>query len=189
MQFLPNKNLCGIDEAGCGSLFGPVVACAVIMPEDKKALFENIKDSKSLGKSKRNMWYEKLVQNCIYSIGIASNIEIDEINIRQATILACKRASNNLKYLPHRFYVDGNMVFKSEKYISIVKGDNKFIEIASASIIAKVTRDHFCYLYDKLYPEYNLNQNKGYPTSFHRNKIKSKGPSNMHRKTFVTRLM
>ena len=126
----------GVDEAGRGPLAGPVVAAAVII--DQKNLIEGIKDSKKLSKNKREELYVKITQNYAWSIGLVGPKEIDEINILEATKKACVLAVEGLIKEPSVVIVDGNMKFSDKRFVSYIKGDDKSISIAAASIIAKV---------------------------------------------------
>lgn len=182
------EGICGIDEVGCGSLYGPIVASALIIPKQYKTFFIDIKDSKKLSENRRLFWYKNLISYCPYSIGIASSEEVDKLNVRNANILACTRAADQLKDLVANYFIDGNLNFHSDKYISIVKGDEKYIEIASASIVAKVFRDTLIKFFDILSPGYNLRKNKGYATRFHVQALQTLGLTHFHRKTFLNRI-
>lgn len=190
MKFLSDcyTDACGIDEVGCGSLFGPIVASALIIPKDYKYLFFNIKDSKKLSAVKRLEWYKTIISYCEYSIGIAFNEEVDKLNVRNANILACRRAAENIAGAYIKI-VDGNIKFGFPNYISVIKGDAKYAEIAGASIIAKVFRDHLIQFYDILFPGYGLNEHKGYATSFHIKALKELGATHYHRKTFLIKIL
>ena len=135
------KHLAGVDEAGRGPLAGPVVAAAVIF--DKKTFHEQINDSKKIAGTRREELYEWIVKNCVaYGIGVIDHIEIDEINILQASLKAMKIAALQLEPKPNLILIDGNKSFVSNiKSTTVVKGDAKSFSIAAASIIAKVTRD------------------------------------------------
>lgn len=180
----------GVDEAGRGPLAGPVVAAAAVL---KTFRFKNrIDDSKKLTSLSRERAFCEITQKSIFGIGIVSENVIDRINIHEATKLAMKEAINSLidrleaqaKSRIH-IIVDGNIslgvVFPCT---SIVKGDAKSKSIASASILAKVTRDRIMNFCDKLYPEYGLAKHKGYPTKEHRAALKRLGPARIHRKSF-----
>lgn len=190
MNFLLDcyTDACGVDEVGCGSLFGPIVASALIIPKEYKHLFLNVRDSKELSASKRLEWYKIIISYCKYSIGIAFNYEIDEVNVRNANILACMRAAENIEDVSIKV-VDGNINFKLPNYISVIKGDEKYAEIAAASIVAKVFRDTLIQFYDVLFPEYGLNQHKGYATSSHIRALQKLGATNYHRKTFLSKIL
>jgi ribonuclease HII len=176
----------GIDEAGRGPLAGPVVAAAVIFKSDKVNL-PKINDSKKINeKVRESLFDEILLQAESVGIGIVDNIEIDKINILQATFKAMHLSVNNLKIKPDHLIVDGNS-FKSIgiDYDTIVKGDGKSVSIAAASIIAKVTRDRMMKEYAKEYSRYNFDKHKGYATKEHFEMIDKYGESPIHRKSFL----
>ena len=175
--------IAGIDEVGRGPLAGPVIAAAVIL--DRKNIPEGINDSKKIPKAKRILLAEKIKENSIYAYGAASEIEIDEINILQASILAMKRASDRLSVVPKTTLIDGN--FKPDiknNTISIIKGDSKSVSIAAASILAKVYRDEIMLKYSKRFPEYGFQTNSGYGTKEHLSALKNYGITPIHRKSF-----
>ncbi len=157
----------GVDEVGRGPLFGPVVACCCVLP--KGFILEGLTDSKKLSEKKRNTYYDYLIKNTIYGIGIVSNEEIDALNIYNATkkamILAIDevRKQVELEYL----LIDAMPLDVGIPTNSIIKGDSKSISIAAASVIAKVTRDRMMYESDKKYPLYGFSKHKGYPTKQH----------------------
>jgi ribonuclease HII len=183
-----NKVIAGIDEVGYGSIAGPVVACAAIL--DRKYDFAGyVDDSKKLSAKRRDKAYEFLISKVTYSIGIASSAEIDQLNIRNATMLACQRAIENLDFIPEVCLVDGNMKFKDPRYVSIIKGDKISYSIAAASIIAKVFRDHVMRLLSISFQAYNWEQNKGYGTKKHITFLKNLGSSKHHRKSFIKRMI
>ena len=179
------SNICGIDEAGRGPLAGPVVAAAVILPKDARLLYVN--DSKQLSEKKREELYDVIMKEAVsLGIGIASPERIDEINILQADYEAMREAVSQLTPQPDILLNDAVIIPElTMKQISIIKGDAKSISIASASIIAKVTRDRLMYEYDKLYPEYGFASNKGYGSKMHIEAIKRLGPCPIHRRTFI----
>ena len=172
----------GIDEAGRGPLAGPVVAAAVII--DQNNLIEGIKDSKKLSKNKREELYVKITQNYVWSIGVVGPKEIDEINILEATKKACVLAVEGLIKEPSVVIVDGNMKFSDKRFVSYVKGDDKSISIAAASIIAKVTRDRMMALLHQEFPYYFWAKNSGYGTKEHISAIEKYGSSIHHRLSF-----
>ncbi len=175
--------IAGIDEVGRGPLAGPVIAAAVIL--DRKNIPEGINDSKKIPKAKRILLAEKIKENSIYAYGAASEIEIDEINILQASLLAMKRASDGLSIVPKTTLIDGN--FKPDiknNTISIIKGDSKSVSIAAASILAKVYRDEIMFKYSKQFPEYGFQTNSGYGTKEHLSALKNYGITPIHRKSF-----
>ena len=175
----------GIDEAGRGPLAGPVVAAAVILPKDIFLPFLN--DSKKVTEKRRDVLFDEIKQNAIaYGIGIASNTLIDEINILQATYEAMREAINALEKTPDVLLVDAvHIPDINIKQVGIVKGDAKSVNIAAASILAKVTRDRIMVEYDKIYPEYGFASNKGYGTATHIVALKEVGPCAIHRKSFI----
>lgn len=175
--------IAGIDEVGRGPLAGPVIAAAVIL--DRKNIPEGINDSKKIPKAKRILLAEKIKENSIYAYGAASEIEIDEINILQASLLAMKRASDGLSIVPKTTLIDGN--YKPDiknNTISIIKGDSKSVSIAAASILAKVYRDEIMLKYSKQFPEYGFQTNSGYGTKEHLSALKNYGITPIHRKSF-----
>lgn len=188
----PNLNLerkyypslvAGIDEAGRGPLAGPVVAAAVIINSDK--IIEGIDDSKKLSKAKREYLYRLITENYIFGIGVSSPEEIDEVNILEATKLACVRAVDALPIKPHIILVDGNMKFPDIRYKSIIKGDTLSTSIAAASIIAKVYRDRIMLHLSEEHKEYLWHKNSGYGTAEHLAALRSFGPTKHHRKKFI----
>ncbi len=181
--------VCGIDEAGRGPLAGPVFAAAVVLPMD--AEIEGINDSKKLTEKKREELFEKIQKTaCAYSIAFATEQEIDEHNILQATFLAMRRAFDGLHIRPDYALVDGNrMPPLSVPTQLIVKGDSASASIAAASILAKVSRDRVMKEIDKLYPEYQFAKHKGYGTQLHREILLRLGPCPVHRKTFLKKIL
>ena len=180
------KVVCGIDEAGRGPLAGPVHAAAVILPIGLE--IEGLNDSKKLTEKKREQLFDVICEKAIdYSIGVATEKEIDEINILNATFLAMHRAVEGLKIKPDYALIDGNQYpkipFVTEE--TVVKGDAKSMSIAAASILAKVSRDRFMLEKAKEYPEYCFEKHKGYGTKVHYEAIKEFGPSPIHRLTFL----
>lgn len=180
--------ICGIDEAGRGPLAGPVYAAAVILP--KGHIVEGVNDSKKISEKKRDLLFDKIIDECVcYSIGTASEQEIDEINILQATFLAMRRAVAGLEIKPDIALVDGNKkpgLDIAEQ--TIVKGDSKSANIAAASIIAKVSRDRYMLEMAEKYPEYQFEKHKGYGTKLHYEMLEKYGISPIHRKTFLKKL-
>ena len=179
------SNICGIDEAGRGPLAGPVVAAAVILPKDARLLYVN--DSKQLSEKKREELYDVIMREAVsVGVGIASPERIDEINILQADYEAMRDAVSQLTPQPDLLLNDAVIIPQlTMKQISIIKGDAKSLSIASASIIAKVTRDRLMYEYDKMYPEYGFASSKGYSSKTHIAAIKEHGACPIHRKTFI----
>ncbi len=180
------KYICGIDEAGRGPLAGPVVVASVIMPKD--SMIEGVNDSKKVSEKKREILYEKIIDECIsYGIGIIDPEEIDSINILNATKKGLTESIKQLKTKPDIILVDALTKIDTcgIKYESIIKGDAKSYSIAAASIIAKVTRDRIMRQWDEVYPQYGFAKHKGYGTAAHINAIKEYGLSHIHRRTFV----
>lgn len=177
--------VCGIDEAGRGPLCGPVVAAAVILPDEYNILYIN--DSKKLSETKREEVYKEIDKYAIaYGVGIVSPERIDEINILQATYEAMRTAIHKLSVTPDILLNDAVTIPMVDiKQVPIIKGDAKSQSIAAASIVAKVTRDHLMEEYDKLYPEYGFVKHKGYGTAAHIKAIKEYGPCPIHRRTFI----
>jgi len=175
--------LAGFDEVGRGTLAGPVVAAAVIL--DYNNIPEGIKDSKKIAKRKREQICKDILSSSITSIGLATSGEIDKINILKASLLAMKRAIEDLKKKPNIVLIDG--IYTPEIAIqskSIIKGDNKSISIAAASIVAKVFRDNLMVEYSKKYPGYLWEKNSGYGTKEHLEAIKKLGVTPIHRTSF-----
>ena len=177
--------ICGIDEVGRGPLAGPVVAGAVILPEDCQILYLN--DSKKLSEKKREELYEIIMEQAVaVGIGYASHTRIDEINILQATYEAMREAISKLSVRPQILLNDAVTIPMVEiPQVPIIKGDAKSVSIAAASIVAKVTRDRLMVKYSELMPEYGFASNKGYGSQEHIEALKKYGPSPIHRKTFI----
>lgn len=176
--------VCGIDEAGRGPLAGPVTAAAVILPPDFP--FEILDDSKALSEKKRTaaalVLFEKAVD---YALGWVWPGEIDRINIHHASLLAMRRAFNNLHTLPEQVLVDGIFVPDiSRPVYAIVKGDFKIREIQAASILAKTARDRWMIRYSWIDNRYGFEKHKGYPTKLHRERCATLGLSPIHRESF-----
>ena len=186
-QFFSNKETieCGCDEAGRGCLAGPVVAAAVILPQDFSHPLLN--DSKKLSDKQRRLLRPIIEQNALsYCVGFVSNQEIDKINILQASFLAMNRAVEGLKQKPELLLIDGNR-FNNKTDIAfecIVKGDSLYQSIAAASILAKTYRDDYMLNLHKEFPKYHWDKNMGYPTKQHRQAIIENGISPFHRKSF-----
>lgn len=179
--------VCGIDEAGRGPLAGPVFAAAVILPQG--VVIEGLDDSKKLSEKKRDMLFEEIKARAVYAVASASEREIDEINILNATFLAMRRAFDALPQRPQAAFVDGNRLPKLPVPAkAIVKGDSLSASIAAASIMAKVSRDRYMLELDKKYPEYCFAKHKGYGTKLHYEKIREYGISEVHRRTFLKKL-
>lgn len=179
--------VCGIDEAGRGPLAGSVFAAAVILPQN--VVIDGLDDSKKLSEKKRDMLFEEIKARAVYAVASASESEIDEINILNATFLAMRRAFDALPQRPQAAFVDGNRLPKLPVPAkAIVKGDSLSASIAAASIMAKVSRDRYMLELDKKYPEYCFAKHKGYGTKLHYEKIMEYGISEVHRRTFLKKL-
>ncbi|URJ30815.1 ribonuclease HII [Candidatus Blochmannia vicinus (nom. nud.)] len=181
-----SKLIAGVDEAGCGSLAGSVIAAAVILHPTQPVF--GLADSKKLSNNKRFNLYKNIIQNSLdWGIGSANVAEIDRFNILQARLLAMKRAVQNLSIAPDLILIDGNHApkFVETPYQCFKKGDSRIPIISAASIIAKVTRDQDMVMLDIQYPKYGFAQNKGYPTAFHLNQLELYGPISHHRKSFA----
>ncbi|MDY7538283.1 ribonuclease HII [Undibacterium sp. RTI2.1] len=177
--------ICGVDEAGRGPLAGPVMAAAVIL--DPAHPIAGLRDSKKLSEAKRDQLAIEIKQYALaWSIAECSEQEIDELNILQATMLAMRRAVEGLTIQPTLALIDGNrcpvMSVRSE---AIVKGDDKVQAISAASILAKTARDHRLAQLHLQYPQYALDQHKGYPTALHLALLREHGVSPIHRKSYA----
>ena len=179
------KLVCGVDEAGRGPLAGPVCAAAVILPPE--LVIPGLNDSKKLTDKKRRELYDVITAEAVsYGIAFASEKEIDEINILQATFLAMARAMEKLTPQPELALIDGNRAKDFGLPVrTIVKGDSLSASIAAASILAKVTRDRLMEQYDEAYPQYGFAIPKGYGTKRHYEALREFGPSPIHRMTFL----
>ncbi len=180
----------GIDEVGKGAVFGPVFSAAVVLTEKNKTSLKRygVTDSKKLTSKKRKLLFPKiLLLSSDYGIGQSSVREIDELGIRVATELSMIRAIKKLKEKPSELLIDGSLLLRPWSGIqkNIVSGDSKFTSIASASIIAKVSRDNLMERLEKNYSKYFLSKNKGYGTREHLSIIKKNGITNLHRKSFL----
>lgn len=181
--------VCGIDEAGRGPLAGPVYAAAVILP--KGCIIDGLNDSKKLSEKKRDYFFDVIKETAVsYGVGVATQQEIDEINILQATFLAMRRAVDNLSVAPDIALIDGNRrpgLNIAEQ--DIVKGDAKSMSIAAASVIAKVSRDRYMLEMAEKYPQYQFEKHKGYGTKLHYEMIEKYGISPIHRKSFLKKII
>lgn len=181
--------VCGIDEAGRGPLAGPVVAAAVILPDGIQ--LPGVNDSKKITEKKREMLFDFVKEHALaYGIGEASQTEIDEINILQATFVAMRRAVEALQIPADYALVDGNRIqglpIPAE---TVIGGDGKVLSIAAASILAKVTRDRYMRDIAAQYPEYGFEKHKGYGTKAHYAAIEQYGICPLHRKTFLKKVL
>ena len=184
------KTICGIDEAGRGPLAGPVYAAAVILPLGLE--ITGLNDSKKLSEKKREELFDVICEKAVdFSIGIADEKEIDEINILNATFLAMKRAVDGLKIKPDYALIDGNRYPRiggvTEE--TIVKGDGKSMSVAAASILAKVSRDRYMLEIAEKYPQYCFEKHKGYGTKLHYEMLEKYGISPVHRKSFLKKFL
>lgn len=176
--------IAGIDEAGRGPLAGPVVAAAVILPEDKR--FYGLRDSKKVPEKEREaLFWDLLCDSIDIGLGVVEPAVIDRINIRNATVIAMEEAVKDLLLKPDLLLIDAMKLPGIEiEQRPLIKGESKSASIAAASIIAKVTRDKLMFYYDTLYPEYGFGRHKGYATRGHIEKIIAYGPCDIHRKSF-----
>jgi ribonuclease HII len=184
-----NEEVIGIDEVGRGALCGPVVACSILL--NKSILNENlvieINDSKKLTEEKREELSEFIKKFSLYSFGMASNNEIDDLNILQATILSMKRSFERFLQFPNKVRIDGTESFHLNKRSSFLKkGDQKSASIAAASILAKTYRDSIMKKISIEFPEYDWSKNKGYGTKKHIIAIRKFGLTFLHRKSFIS---
>ena len=180
--------ICGVDEAGRGPLAGPVFAAAVILPQG--IIIDGLNDSKKLSEKKIEMLFDVIISQAVsYGIAFASEKEIDEINILNATFLAMNRAICQLIPTPELSLIDGNMSF-GIKYpnMCIIGGDGKAASIAAASILAKVSRDRYMFELNNEYPQYQFSKHKGYGTKLHYELINEFGISPIHRETFLKKI-
>lgn len=181
--------VCGIDEAGRGPLAGPVVAAAVILPEGIE--LPGVNDSKKITEKKREVLFDFVKEHALaYGIGQASEQEIDEINILQATFLAMRRAVEALDVPADFALVDGNRIQGLDiPAETVIGGDGKVLSIAAASILAKVTRDRYMREMAQTYPEYGFEKHKGYGTKAHYAAIEQYGICPLHRRTFLKKIL
>ncbi len=181
------RYIAGVDEVGRGPLAGPVVAAAVILPGDFDVL--GVDDSKKLSEKKREELFKLICKKAVsYSIGMADQKRIDEINILEATKEAMEQAVRGLSVRPDHVLIDALRLSRVDiPQTSIIKGDASSVSIAAASIVAKVTRDKMMIEYAKAYPDYGFEKNKGYGTKLHYAGIDAKGACPLHRKTFLVK--
>lgn len=179
------KVICGVDEAGRGPLAGPVCAAAVILPDHLE--IPGLTDSKKLTDKKRRELFPVIQEKAVaYGIGLASESEIDEINILQATFLAMKRAIAQLGVIPDLALIDGNRTTEfGIAAKSVVKGDSLSANIAAASVLAKVTRDNIMVELAEKYPQYGFDVHKGYGTKAHYEALDTYGRCEIHRVSFL----
>lgn len=175
--------IAGVDEVGRGPLAGPVVAAAVILPENCK--IPGLNDSKKIPKSKHKEIYEAVLQNAIaIGIGVKDNHVIDQVNIYEATKLAMMEAIGQLDPQPQHLLIDAMKLDLPISQTSIIKGDANSLSIAAASIVAKVTRDQMMEEFDREYPGYDFAQNAGYGTAKHLAGLEQLGVTPIHRRSF-----
>ena len=181
--------ICGVDEAGRGPLAGPVVAAAVILPADCEILYLN--DSKKVTERRRNRLYDEITRKAVsYGVGVVDHETIDDINILQATYEAMRQAVRQLSIMPDLLLNDAVTIpGVPMPQVPIVRGDQKSVSIAAASILAKVTRDRMMVEYDRIYPGYGFAQNKGYGTAQHIEALRRLGPCPIHRRTFIKKFV
>ena len=189
-QALNKVSEVGIDEVGKGAVFGPVFSAVVVLTEKNKLILKQlgVMDSKQLTPKKRKLLFPKiLLLSADYGIGQSSAREIDKHGIRVATELSMIRALKKLKKKPSELIIDGPLLLRPWKGMqkNIVSGDSKFTAIASASIVAKVSRDNLMERLEKKYSGYLISKNKGYGTKEHLSIIKKRGITNLHRKSFL----
>ena len=179
------KVICGVDEAGRGPLAGPVCAAAVILPEHLE--IPGLTDSKKLTDKKRRALFPVIQEQAIaFGIGFASEQEIDEVNILQATFLAMRRAMEQLKVRPDLALIDGNRETDFGLPVhTVIKGDSLSLNIAAASVLAKVSRDDVMLRLAETYPAYGFDIHKGYGTRAHYEALEKFGPCPIHRKSFL----
>ncbi len=191
-QVLNKVSEVGIDEVGRGAVFGPVFSAVVVLTEKNKFILRQfgVRDSKKLTPKKRKLLLPRiLLLSSDYGIGQSSVREIDKLGIRVATELSMIRALKKLKEKPSELIIDGPLLLRPWQGIqkNIISGDSKFTAIASASIVAKVSRDNLMERLEKKYPGYLISKNKGYGTREHFSIIKKNGITNLHRKSFLSK--
>jgi len=182
--------IAGVDEVGRGSLAGPVVACAIVMPADSRAL-RGVDDSKALTAAARERLVSQIVQRAVsLGLGAASAREIDRINIYHASTLAMQRALSRLRVSPDHVLIDGRPIRSlGVQHHGIVDGDDKCFSIACASIVAKVTRDRLMASLARRHPHYAWDRNCGYATRRHIDALQSHGSCAHHRQSFVVKAL
>ena len=175
----------GVDEVGRGPLVGAVVTAAVIL--DPARPIVGLADSKKLSEKRRLALYDEILEKALsWSLGRAEPVEIDQLNILHATMLAMQRAVAGLHIAPDMVLIDGNRCPKLPmRSLAVVKGDSRVAEISAASILAKVTRDREMTELDAIFPDYGFAQHKGYPTAFHLEKLAVLGATEHHRRSFA----
>lgn len=178
------RHVAGVDEVGRGPLAGPVVAAAVLLPDDFQP--DGINDSKKLSARQRAAAFERICRQAAgIGLGVIDAEIIDRINILQASLLAMATAIDQLDPSPDYLLVDGNQPVKRPiKQTTLIRGDSRSVSIAAASIVAKVTRDRLMETYHRLYPAYGFARHKGYPTRAHRETLLALGGCPIHRRSF-----
>lgn len=181
--------VCGVDEAGRGPLAGPVCAAAVILPPD--TIIEGVNDSKKLSEKKREELFDVVIEKSLaYCIAFGSVAEIEEHNILKTTLNTMKKAVEGLSVRADYAIIDGNKLPSLDVPCEyVIKGDAKSMSIAAASILAKVSRDRLMLEYAKQYPQYCFEKHKGYGTKLHNEMILKYGPSDIHRLSFLKKLL
>ena len=179
------RAVCGVDEAGRGPLAGPVVAAAIVVPEDFH--IEGLNDSKKLSSARRDEIFDQIAELGLpCAVGVVDHETIDRVNILKASLIAMRKAIMDLKIAPDVVLVDGNQAIPSisQPQFTIVGGDRRCKSIAAASVIAKVTRDRIMEKYEALFPSFSFATHKGYPTAAHIRELKEHGPCDIHRRSF-----
>jgi ribonuclease HII len=181
--------ICGVDEAGRGPLAGDVYAAAVVL--DDETLIDYLNDSKKISESRREKLYDEIIDRAkAYCIATATVEEIDRLNILEATMLAMKRAVAGLGIKPDMAMVDGNRLPELDCPAQcVIKGDATSASIAAASVLAKVSRDRYMRDIAEKYPQYGFEQHKGYGTALHCEMLRKYGPSEVHRRTFLKKIL
>ena len=181
--------ICGVDEAGRGPLAGDVYAAAVVL--DDETLIDYLNDSKKISESRRGKLYDEIIDRAkAYCIATATVEEIDRLNILEATMLAMKRAVEGLGIKPDMAMVDGNRLPELDCPAQcVIKGDATSASIAAASVLAKVSRDRYMRDIAEKYPQYGFEQHKGYGTALHCEMLRKYGPSEVHRRTFLKKIL
>lgn len=188
LQELGFRAVGGVDEAGRGPLAGPVVAACVILPAN--SFLPGLDDSKKLSAAKREKLAGQIKAEAVaWAVGLVNHKEIDRINIYQATKVAMAKAVRSLKVCPDYLLLDAMHIDADIPQESIVRGDSTCAAIAAASIIAKTYRDRLMVLLDEFYPVYGFKDNKGYGTAHHREALQLYGPSPVHRRSFLQKIL
>jgi ribonuclease HII len=188
LQQLGYRAVGGVDEAGRGPLAGPVVAACVILPPN--SFLPGLDDSKKLSPTKREKLAEQIKAEAVaWAVGLVNHKEIDRLNIYQATKVAMAKAVRSLKVCPDYLLLDAMHIDLDVPQESIVRGDSTCAAIAAASVIAKTYRDRLMVLLDEFYPVYGFKDNKGYGTAQHREALQLYGPSPVHRRSFLQKIL